>query len=227
MKTLFAFITLTFIISAQSWSAPVPVSVLKFKDKSNATDCRERWDYWEDHLGSAFKDMLITELTEHSNIEVLERANIQSIYDKEVELINSEKSEHKIEKGHFKKARYTFIGSVSGFEYCASRNKGSVNVGELSERAGLGGLFGAVAGAVNSVGASKAHAKVVIDLRLVDTQTGRILKSVKAEGEAARSNFNVDSDVGEYENSEDSPVPEAARSAIQKAAQKLLPLLKS
>jgi hypothetical protein len=38
--------------------SPIPVSVLSFKNKTGSMSCSQDWFWWQDHLGSAFQDML-------------------------------------------------------------------------------------------------------------------------------------------------------------------------
>lgn len=197
--------------------AATPVSVLSFKNKVGNVTCRQDWYWWSDNLGSAFQEMLINEMSGNSKIDLLERESIYDIEDREVNLINSEKSSHKIEKGNFTKAKYTVIGAVSEYEYCAESQKTKVNVSKVAGLLGLGGFAGAVAENIDDVKFGDAHAKVVVDIRVVETATGRIVKTVKAEGLAQRKNFKIDTTIGDHQSAQDTPVGEAARNAIAKA----------
>lgn len=210
---------------ASGAEAGVPVSVLAFKNKTGSMSCNQDWYWWQDHLGSAFQDMLLTELGKDDRLELLERENIQELNDSEVNLVNSENSKHKIEKGHFSKAKYSLVGSVSSYEYCAEKKKLGVGVSAVSGFLGATGLVGAVADTVNEVGVSRANAKIVIDVRVVETKTGRIVKTVRSEGTADRSNFAIDSSLASYEDAQKTPVAEAARMAIEKAVAQLTPTL--
>ena len=205
--------------------ASVPVSVLQFKNKVGDMSCNQDWYWWNDHLGTAFQEMLITELASDSRIELLERETIRDIYDGEVNLINSENSTHTIEKGQFTKAKYTVVGSVSEYEYCAEKSKVGVGVTQVL------GLLGASGAAYEAMGSSdisysNANAKVVVDVRLIDTRSGKIVKSVKAEGRAKRNKFKLTGDLINFEDAKNTPVGEAARNAIEKAAQELKTAMK-
>lgn len=217
-----AILVLGFLLCTLSARSEVPVSVLSFKNKVGNLTCDQDWNWWRDHLGSAFQDMLMTELSKSSNIVLLERENIQDINNMEVNLVNSEKSEHKIEKGNFTKAKYTIVGAVSSYEYCAEKKKGGIAVSTVAGFFGIDGAARQVADTVNSVDISKASAKVVIDLRVVETKTGRVVKSVKAEGFAERSQFKIDSNLASYESAKETPVGEAARQAIEKGTSQIL-----
>lgn len=211
MKTIFfSTLTLTALLSFTTHAATIPVSVTAFKNKVGSSGCAEDWNYWGEHLGSAFQEMLITELVKREGrFEILEREQIRDIYNGEHELVNSEESDIRLQKKKFKKARYTFVGSVSEYEYCASSNSGDVQLP-------IGGLFGSV-----GVKFSKKNAKVRIDLRVIDTVTGRVVASVMSEGKADRMGVGFDSDDMSYENQSRSPVGEAARTAIQDAVAKV------
>lgn len=212
--TLLAFIVLS--LSSASFAA-VPVSVLSFKNKVGNINCNQDWYWWSDHLGTAFQDMLLTELSKDSNVDLLERENIQAINDEEVNLINSEKSANKIEKGHFEKAKYTVMGAVTGYEYCAEKKSVNVSVSRVASFLGVNEDVAKLTDTVDSVKFGKANAKVIIDLRVVETQTGRIVKTIKAEGESARSDFKINSSLADYAEAKETPVGEAARAAIEKA----------
>lgn len=220
MKKLICILTLLALYSLGA-KAEVPVSVLSFKNKVGNVACDQDWYWWSSNLGSAFQDMLLTELANNPKIALLERENIRDINDMEVNLINSEESSHQIQKNQFTKAKYTIIGSVSSYEYCADKKKLSVGVSAVASFLGVGGDVGKAADLISDVGVSKANAKVVIDLRVVETKTGRIIKSVKSEGFAERSNFKINSSLADYSDASETPVGEAAREAISKAAPQL------
>ncbi|MFZ3229861.1 MAG: CsgG/HfaB family protein [Pseudobdellovibrio sp.] len=205
--------------------AAVPVSVLSFKNKVGNLSCNQDWYWWSNHLSDAFQDMLLTELSKDPNINLLERENIQQINDLEVNLVNSEKSKHKINKGHFEKAKYTIMGAVTGYEYCAEKKGVNVSVSKVASFFGVVGAVAAVADTVDSVEFSKTKAKVTIDLRIVETETGRIIKTVKAEGESSRSNFNINTQLADYAEAKETPVGEAARMAIEKATRQFKTIL--
>jgi curli biogenesis system outer membrane secretion channel CsgG len=189
------------------------VSVLKFQDKSGENGCREYWSYYQSWLGDGFKEMLITELVRIKNIEVLERETIKDIYSNEHELVNSEE-DVLLKKKKFKKAKYSVSGAVTEFQFCATQNDKSVHIGAVAQ------LFGVSAPDI-SLKSKKWTSKIVINLRLVNNETGSVVKSVQAEGAADDSQFAVDSNFGDYKNTHESPVAHAAQKAIADATQKI------
>lgn len=201
------------LFAAANAEAATPVSVTRFENKASSPGCDKDWWWWRDHLGSAFQEMLITTLNKSENVEVLERETIKEIFDGEHELINSEEDQS-LARGKFRKARYTFVGSVSEYEYCASDMGGGVNIGVLA------GWDLPVAVKMN-----RASAKVAVDIRVIDTVTGRIVKSVRAEGEASDTGMGVDLGVADFAAAKKTPVGQAARAAIEKAAKDLLAAL--
>lgn len=206
------FLLLMFFAAAQT-EASVPVSVTRFENKAGSPGCDKDWWWWRDHLGSAFQDMLITALQQSEAVEVLERETIKEIYEGEHGLVNSDE-DVSLAKGKFRKARYTFVGAVSEYEYCASDMGGGVNIGALA------GWTLPV-----EVKMNKSSAKVAVDIRMIDTVTGRIVKSVRAEGDAADGGLSVDLGVADFAAAKKTPVGQAARAAIEKATKQLLSAL--
>lgn len=190
------------------------VTVTQFENKANpSSSCLYYWDYWRDQIGEAFTEMLVNELNQLSEIEVYERQTIKQIYNNEHDLINSENTEP-IEKGQFKKADITLAASVSEYEFCADKKKTNIDLGSILPIS-----------VPLRVGFGNAKAKVGIDLRVIDVRTGRIIKTIHTTGEAKRSSLDFDVSVVSHENSQKTPVPEAAREAIKKAVSEVRPYL--
>lgn len=206
-----------FFFTAPTWAKVTPVSVTQFKDKTGSSSCRHNWIWWSAYLGDGFKDMLITELSKSDKLMVLERETIRDIYEDEHNLVNSE-NDGSLEKGQFKKARYTFVGAVTEFEYCAQKKKTSVNIGAVA------GLFGVSTPDIN-VGFGGSKAKVTVDLRVVDTKTGRVVRSIKSTETVEDSKYELDTELGSHEQEKNSPADKAARLAIEKAANEALKVL--
>lgn len=197
--------------------ASTPLSVTKFQNKVGSVSCDYQWGWWSHNIGDAFQDMLITELLDKGGYEVLERAAIQEIYEGEHNLVNAE-ADQSLQKNQFKKAKYTIVGSVSDFEYCAQEKKTGFNLRAIAHM--VGDQTGLV-DVLPEINFSKAHAKVVIDLRVIDVTTGRILQSIKTEGSAERRNFRMQNRIIDIEQAKNSPAGDASRQAIQKAVAQL------
>ncbi|MBC7420086.1 MAG: hypothetical protein H7328_05110 [Bdellovibrio sp.] len=208
-------LTLT-LSPALSWSQKIPVSVTAFSDKSGASNCRFGWDnYWSRYIGNGFQEMLITELKKSDKLALFERENIKEIYSQEHELVNSE-NDVSIKKKAFKKAKYTFVGAVTEFEYCSSEEGGSVNVGSVAR------AFGFSEAPDFRVGRTGSKAKLTVDVRVIDVTTGEVIKTVTTSGEVIDSEFKVDANMLDYKNTKNSPMGKAAREAISKAAHELI-----
>lgn len=219
MKSYLAVLvlSLSFAGNALMASAPIPISVLKFTEKAavseNSEDGCYSWYYFgADRLGSAFQERLISELVKDKRFLVLERETIKEVHDNEIELINSHK-EAPIEKGHFKKAQYTLVGVVKAFDWCVGGESGRVNVGSLL---GIGDL---------DVGAKRNKAQVTVEIRVIDTKTGKVLQSVSGTGERTSYKLgfggtikNVDLGSKAFRNSS---LGEAIDEAISEAATKI------
>jgi curli biogenesis system outer membrane secretion channel CsgG len=210
MRSSMIFIIIFF--SSITWSQ-TRISVGEFKDKTGDSRCRVRWFSRVD-LGDGFRDQIITTLKEQSGYKVYERENIKKIYSDEHELPNMDQSTA-LKKNKFKTTHYTITGAVTSFEMCADNVGGSVDVG---------GLFG-IKNTGLKVGGSHSNAKVVLDLRVVDNETGEIVDSIKAEGTSASTGLNLK---GDYKGSDfnssgfkNTPIGEATRVAIEDAIKKV------
>ena len=208
-------ILFSILFSSVLASAATPVSITKFANKAPDTGCRHDWVWWHDYLGSGFQEMLANELVSSGKVELLEREVIQDIYDGEHNLVNSEE-DTSLKRGKFKKARFTIAGAVTEFEYCADRSGARVNVGAIASLLGASGVPSV------GVGFGKATAKLAIDVRIIDTETGRVIKTVRSEGSAEDSRFSLDTQYGDYATREKTPMGRAVRDAIQKASAQIV-----
>lgn len=201
-------------------NAATRVSVTQFVDKANNSSCRWQYDrHWWHDIGQAFREMLISELIKNSKVEIYERETIRQINNDEHELVNADESDSaNPQKKKFKKAQITLVGAVSEFEFCSGGAGFGVDVGSL---------IGATSVPVKF---DMAQAKVVVDLRVIDVETGRVLGSVRGAGHAT----STDVDVGNFFNPgapfnvnafSNSPLGDAAREAIAEAAEKTLKII--
>jgi curli biogenesis system outer membrane secretion channel CsgG len=195
---------------SQTLNAPIPISISKFVDKSGSGGCRDQWDWWKDHLGSGFQEMLAAEITKFPRVALYEREAIKQIHEDEHNLVNSEEDQT-LSKGKFKKAKYTLVGAVTEFEYCANTKGASINVGRVA------GIFGVPAPDLE-VGGKKVKAYLKIDLRVINTETGQVVKTITTDGKIEDTNYQLGSAYGDFSSQENSPMTKAAREAIAKAA---------
>ena len=204
-------------LASRADASPIPISVTSFQNNAGSSSCRFEWEWWGHHLGSAFQEMLITDLNDYPQFEIFEREVIRDVLANEHDLPNSEHSSDQPRRGHFKKARYTFAGSVSEFEYCAGGGGGSLDVGRLL---GVGSV---------RIGAKGGQAKVAVDIRIIEVETGRIVATARGEGKASDRRIDVGMDVGAVSGDlgarENTPPAQAARKAISAAVKALVPQL--
>ena len=156
-------------------------------------------------FGTGLTEMLSTALIESKRFVVLERKALQDVNQEQA--LNASQSVDQTsaaKSGKLLGAQALIRGAVTEYSYRKSTTSG----GGLLDK--IGGIQGA-----------KSEAVVVIDVRIVDTQTGQILDSIKAEGRAKASAQKVDLKIGDLslgENgSESEPLAEAARKAIGEA----------
>lgn len=130
-------------------------------------------------IGDGLREMLLTELFEAGRFIVLERQAIQDVM-LEQDLGAS---------GRVKRRTAAPIGQLEGAEILVYGV-----VSEFEANASGGGLRLGWATAPLRLGKSKAH--LAIDLRAVDTATGRILMATRVEGKAAKFKAAIAARVG-------------------------------
>ncbi len=206
-----------FLLGSLAFSIPAVaktrISISVLDNKAASSKCNFYFN--SNEIGTGFKDQLVTEIMKRTNrFEVMERQNLNNIHDSEFNLPNADKSSF-AKKNGFKQAHYAVTGAVTEYEYCAGENGGDIDVG------GLLGFSKSM-----KVGASKSYAKVGLDLRVVDVETGRILASVNSAGEASSTNVNVKGDVKSIpfgtKNFYNTPIGEASRDALNDAVGQLM-----
>lgn len=141
------------------------ITVGKIKDKSG--DCP-----WE--VAAAVGEMLSTALANNEKFIVLaSQEEVDELID-EIELGQSDYVEEGrgADKGLMEGADVLVTGAVTGFEPDAGGSGG-----------GLGGLKNKAFGAI---GASKKEAKILMDIKLIDIRTRRIIKAMSLEGKASK-----------------------------------------
>ena len=131
------------------------------------------WD-----IGKGISDLIVDELVNDGSFRVIERKRLDAIL-AEQNFSNSERADPTAASvakiGKALGVKYLIVGSVTKF---GMENK-NVGVG--------GGAFGGGRFGVGSVGTSKGKATVAITARVIDTSTGEIMASAKADGTSSRS----------------------------------------
>jgi curli biogenesis system outer membrane secretion channel CsgG len=216
MKSL--LVLLMFAVPALA-ASKIPVSVTQFTNEAASGVNAESGCYYYSYfnptrLGSALQERLIAELVKDGRFMVLERKTIEKIYYGEHELINSAKSKNKIEKGQFRQAKYTMVGVVKSFELCSGGEGASLDVGRLI---GFGSL---------NVGAKRSKASVEVEIRLIETRTGEVLRSEEGSAEKTSTSLGLSGNIRNVSLSgsqfRNSLLGKAVDEAIRNAASEIL-----
>jgi curli biogenesis system outer membrane secretion channel CsgG len=202
------------IFSSSDSFARTRLSLVDFENKVERSSCHRSWFDFGTGLGSGYREMLLNRLVQENKFEILERQTIKRIYSEEHNLINSSKTASP-ESGQFKKAHYTIAGAITEFELCEAGAGGSVDVGRMI---GIGRM---------KIGGGGARAKVALDVRVIDVETGEIIASVRGEGSRTEKKFNIDAFMKrtdfDIKAAQKTPLGAAMREALENAVKQLVP----
>lgn len=165
-------------------------------------------------IGDGLREMLVTGLFNTNRFIVLERQAIQDVMlEQDMGASGRVQPRTAAPTGQIEGAEILVYGVVSEFE--ANASGGGINLGFTAIPLSLGG------------GAKNAH--MAIDVRVVDTTTGRILSASRVEGKATDYSANLGTfldaggigmpvSLGAYSNT---PMEKAIRVCIDRAVQDL------
>ena len=156
------------------------VAVFTFDNKSH-----EGWHWWTGGSpGEGMADMLTTELVKSGKYTVIERDQIAKIMEEQNMGLSGRVTEQSAAQ----------IGKLLGVEVAV--------MGAVTEfGASKGGTGGRLKGI--RVGVSNQKARVAIDVRLVNTNTGEILAAENVAKEQSKSGISVDLPQGGFDNESD------------------------
>ena len=179
------------------------VAVIRFENVGRFAQAYGTWD-----IGGGLAAQLTTALAESGYFVVVERAALGDVLrEQEMGLEKVVSKETAAKAGQVLGAQLLVKGAVTEFEQAAEG--GGVKLG-----VGLPGI--AIGGGGNTV-----SAQVGIDLRLIDTTTGQVVRSVKTEGKAAKQGVAASIDVRNVSLGGDAfkttPLGQATREAIERA----------
>ncbi len=189
------------------------IAVARFENKAGNTG---RW--WNQSIGDGMADMLTTALFQSGRFIVLERSAIDDVL-AEQDLIASGRVREgaTTEINELEDAELLVVAAVTEFSEDSGGTRGSVGGGRL------GRVIGGIAG-----GSSSAH--MAIDLRIIDTSSGRILAATSVEGEAR--DFDIGGALAGYTSRhslggalsswENTPREKALRQVIGEAVQEVV-----
>lgn len=134
-----------------------------------------KWWDWDWDIGKGIADMLVTELVNDGTYRVIERKALDKIL-AEQDFSTSDRAnpETAAKIGKILGVKYIIIGSITTFG--TDTKQVGVGGGAWSQRFGLG-----------AIGTKKTKAKVVINARMIDVDTGEIVAVAKGTGESKRS----------------------------------------
>lgn len=138
------------------------------------------WWTGEWDIGKGIADMVVTNLVRDGTYSVVERKQLEKIL-QEQNFSNSDRANPATAAkiGKVLGVNAILIGTITQF---GSETK-KTNVGGVTSRLGLGAL--------GNVGSSKSKASVVIDARMVDTETAEILAVASGKGVSQRGGVNL------------------------------------
>lgn len=143
------------------------IAVARFENKTGASG-----NWWNTSIGDGMADMLTTALFNSGRFIVLERQAVDDVIsEQDLGASGRVRGETAAAIGEIEGAELLVVAAVTEFSENASGTRGSVGGGRL------GRLVGGIAG-----GSSSAH--MAIDLRIIDTNTSRILAATSVEGKA-------------------------------------------
>jgi curli biogenesis system outer membrane secretion channel CsgG len=199
--------------ASKSSGKGVRVAISTLDDKTGTGECHSNW-FWDNNIGTGFRAQLATELAKYKDLSIQERENLRTMHEEEHELINADESALP-KKKKFKAAQYSITGAVTEFEYCAGKRQGKLNVGAFFGQPDLG----------VEIGGRKSSAKVAMDIRVIDVETGAVVDSFRAVGKAKRTGLNVDINYREVEfgssGYDNTPLGAATRESLRDAAAKI------
>jgi curli biogenesis system outer membrane secretion channel CsgG len=152
------------------------IAVADFEDKMSSTG-QYRAEY-----GRGMADMLATSLFNTNRYIVLERQKLSYVIaEQDLGASGRVKRQTAAPIGELEGAELLVVASVTGFDPGVSGGGGNLGViGSL-----LGGRAGSIGSAIGSLAGGVRTAHLAIDLRLVDTKTGRVVAANSVAGSAS------------------------------------------
>jgi curli biogenesis system outer membrane secretion channel CsgG len=168
--TFLAFLTILLFLPSLSLAKKPRVAVFDF----DFAAVHKWWD-WDWDIGKGISDMLVTELVNDGTYRVIERKALDKIL-AEQDFSTSDRAnpETAAKIGKILGVKYIIIGSITTF-------------GMDTKQVGIGGGAWSQKFGIGAIGTKKTKAKVVINARMIDVDTGEIVAVAKGTGESKRS----------------------------------------
>ncbi len=155
-------------------------------------------------FGTGMTDMLNSALANTNRFILLERSDKGKADIAGEQGLAGVRDDTKAQAGQLLGAQYIVRGAITEFSYKKSSTGGSASF--------LPGI---------NLGHGETSASVVLDIKLIDTSTGQIMDSVKADGSAKSKGTAFDLDLKGFKlnggSSQNTPLGHATREAIEKA----------
>jgi curli biogenesis system outer membrane secretion channel CsgG len=170
------------------------IAVAEFKNESTA-------GWWHGGVGRDLAGLLSNELAATGDFSVVERSKLEAVLE-EQNLMASGRAElsDAAQLGKLTGAKYLVMGTVSSYEEDTKKDGGGLSFGGIS------------------VGGKSAAAYVAIDIRVVDTTTGRIeqVRTIEGTSKSKGSSLGVSKwgVGGNFASEQNSPAGKAVRSAV-------------
>lgn len=189
------------------------IAVARFENKAGSTG-----NWWNPSIGDGMADMLTTALFNSGRFIVLERQAIDDVMaEQDLGASGRVRDDTAAAIGEIEGAELLVVAAVTEFSENASGTRGSFGGSRI------GRVIGGIAG-----GSSSAH--MAIDLRIIDTNTSRVLAATSVEGEA--KDFDIGGALAGYTGShalggslstwENTPREKALRQVIGKAVEEVV-----
>ncbi len=198
------------IMSAQMEAYDGPkarIAVTEFEDKIGG----QNRAYWIPAYGTGLRDMLTTELFQTNRYIVLEREQLKAVL-AEQDLGAS---------GRIKRETAAAIGELEGAEILVKAAITGFQPGTSGGGGKVGNLFGKAGNMLDTVAGSFDRSTIAIDLRLIDTRTGRVLSATSVEGSATSIGSSASGSVlnryGSLSGFAKTPMERAVRECMNKA----------
>lgn len=200
----------------EAWDGPkARIAVAKFTNKAHG-------NWYNARIGTGMSDQLATALVNTGRFIVLERQNLDAIVEEQsFGRSGLVKRKTAARMGQMEGAELLIVAAVTEFDGNTGGRSGGIGGGGFGSTSGIiGGIIGGVAG-----GFKKSH--IAIDLRVIDSESGRILAATSVEGESTDTNiggavggfFGAAGLGGVFGGSENTPQEKALRAVINKSVQ--------
>ena len=176
------------------------------------------WGSWDWDIGKGIADMIVTNLVRDGTYSVIERKQLDRIL-QEQNFSTSDRANP---------ATAAKIGKVLGVNAIVI---GTITqFGMEEKKIGAGGFGSRLGGVLGKVGTQKGKANVVIDARMVDTETAEILAVASGKGQSSRSGLDLAGFGGgagggidmSSSNFQETTIGEATRQAVDDIARQLV-----